>query len=184
MFGGVGRVLCQVCRNCPGNHDHRPVSIPQKISHRLSRKSCEICALNYLIMVKFDGCFISNAIEASAKLQSDRTFLRDFHKTSFAKLNLTSSWYFYVKSKRAHGGLVGISNTTIKYFNFWTIYLCLSTPADIIFNTHNSDVTMSAMTSQISRVSIVCLAFCSGADQRKHQSSSSLACVRTHKGPV
>ena len=54
---------------------------------------------------------------------------------------------------------------------------------------HNSDVIMSAMASQITGDSIVC----SGANQRKHQSSASLAFVRgihrwpvdsLHKGPV
>ena len=58
---------------------------------------------------------------------------------------------------------------------------------------HCSDVITRAMASQITGVSIVCLAFCSGADQRKHQSSASLAFVRgihrwpvdsPHKGPV
>ena len=52
---------------------------------------------------------------------------------------------------------------------------------------------MSAMASQITGVSIVCTTVCSGADQRKHQSSGSLAFVRgihrrplnsPHKGPV
>ena len=52
---------------------------------------------------------------------------------------------------------------------------------------------MSTMTSQISDTSIVCSTVCSGADQRKHQSSPSLAFVRgihlslvdsPHKGPV
>ena len=37
---------------------------------------------------------------------------------------------------------------------------------------------MSAMTSQITGISIVCLTVCSGADQRKHQSSASLTFVR------
>ena len=58
---------------------------------------------------------------------------------------------------------------------------------------HYSDVIMSAMTSQITSVSIVCSSVCSGTDQRKHQSSASLAFVRgirrwlvnsPHKGPV
>ena len=49
------------------------------------------------------------------------------------------------------------------------------------------------MASQITGVSIVCSAVCSGADQRKHQSSASLAFVKgihrrpvdsPHKGPV
>ena len=58
---------------------------------------------------------------------------------------------------------------------------------------HYSDVIMSTMLSQITGVSIVCSTVCSGADQRKHQSSASLAFVRgihrwpmnsPHKGPV
>ena len=48
---------------------------------------------------------------------------------------------------------------------------------------HYSDVIMSAMTSQIIGVSIVYPTVCSGADQRKHQSSASLA-YSQHKGPV
>ena len=58
---------------------------------------------------------------------------------------------------------------------------------------HNSDVIMSAMAFQIPGVSIVYSTVCSGADQRKHQSSASLAFMRgihrgrmnsPHKGPV
>ena len=58
---------------------------------------------------------------------------------------------------------------------------------------HHSDVIMSAMTSQSADVSIACSSVCSGADQRKHQSSTSLAFVKwihrwpvdsPHKGPV
>ena len=37
---------------------------------------------------------------------------------------------------------------------------------------------MSATVFQIIGILIVCLITCSGADQRKHQSSTSLACVR------
>ena len=55
------------------------------------------------------------------------------------------------------------------------------------------DIIMSAMAFQTTGVSIVCTTVCSGADQRKHQSSASLAFVRGinrcsvdshHKGPV
>ena len=63
-----------------------------------------------------------------------------------------------------------------------------------LFNwTHYSDVIMSAMASQITGVSIACSTVCSGADQTKHQSSTSLAFVgeihrwpvnSLHKGPV
>ena len=55
------------------------------------------------------------------------------------------------------------------------------------------DVIMGAIASQITGVSIVYSIVCSGADQRKHQSTASLAFVRgirrspvnaPHKGPV
>ena len=58
---------------------------------------------------------------------------------------------------------------------------------------HYSDVTMSAMASQITSVRSVQSTVCSGSDQRKHQSSALLAFVRGihrwpvnshHKGPV
>ena len=42
---------------------------------------------------------------------------------------------------------------------------------------HYSDVIMSVMASQITSASIVCSTVCSGADQRKHQSSASLVFV-------
>ena len=56
-----------------------------------------------------------------------------------------------------------------------------------------SEVIMGAMASQITDVSILYLTVCSGANQRKHQGSASLAFVRgihrwpvnsPHKGPV
>ena len=58
---------------------------------------------------------------------------------------------------------------------------------------HYSDVIMSTMASQITSLTIVYSVVYSGADQRKHQSSASLAFVRgihrwpvisPHKGPV
>ena len=58
---------------------------------------------------------------------------------------------------------------------------------------HSNDVTMSAMTSEITSLTIVYWTVYSGADQRKQQSSASLAFVwgtrrwpvnSPHKGPV
>ena len=58
---------------------------------------------------------------------------------------------------------------------------------------HYGGVIMSRMASQITSLTIVCPNFYSGADQRKHHSSASLAFVRgihrrsvnyPHKGPV
>ena len=42
---------------------------------------------------------------------------------------------------------------------------------------HKSDAMMSVMTSLINDISVVYSIFCSGADQRKYQSSASLAFV-------
>ena len=62
-----------------------------------------------------------------------------------------------------------------------------------LIRSYYSDVIMGAIASQITSVSIVYSTFCPGADQRKHQSSVSLALVRgihrwpvnsPHKGPV
>ena len=56
---------------------------------------------------------------------------------------------------------------------------------DIFISTHYNDNIMSVMASQITSVSIVCLSVCSSRDQRKHQSSVSLAIVRgIHQWPV
>ena len=50
---------------------------------------------------------------------------------------------------------------------------------------HSSDVIMSAMAFQITGVLIVYSTVCSGEDQRKHQNSASLVCVREiHRWPV
>ena len=50
---------------------------------------------------------------------------------------------------------------------------------------HYKDVIMSAMVSKITSLAIVYTIVYSGADQRKHQSSASLAFVRgIHRGPV
>ena len=54
-----------------------------------------------------------------------------------------------------------------------------------IYSAHYSDVIMSAMVYLIIGISIVNSAVCSGADQRKHQSSELLAFVRgIHRWPV
>ena len=50
---------------------------------------------------------------------------------------------------------------------------------------HYNDVIMSAIASQITSLTVVYSTVYSGADQRKHESSASLALVRgIHRGPV
>ena len=77
-------------------------------------------------------------------------------------------------------------------FHLWPFnFLTLSLRYPLLGHRYN-DVIVSAMASQIPGVSAVCSTVCSGADQRKHQSSASLAFVRgicrspvdsPHKGP-
>ena len=50
---------------------------------------------------------------------------------------------------------------------------------------HYNDVIMSTMASQMISLAIVCSTAYSGTDERKHQSSASLASVQgIHRGPV
>ena len=58
-------------------------------------------------------------------------------------------------------------------------------PLDCSSHIYYSDVMMSAMASQTIGISIVYSSVCPGVDQRKHQSSASLAVVRgIHRWPV
>ena len=58
-------------------------------------------------------------------------------------------------------------------------------PQTFISIPHYNNVIMSAMASQITSLTIVCSTVYSGADQKKHQSSPSLAFVRgIHRWPV
>ena len=66
----------------------------------------------------------------------------------------------------------------------FTVFCEMSLPI-YAMATHYSDVIMGAMESQITSLTIVCLTVDSGADQRKHQSSASLAFVwGIHRWPV
>ena len=54
-----------------------------------------------------------------------------------------------------------------------------------VWDRHYYDVIMSGMASQIAGVSIVYLTFCSAVDEKKYQSSASMAFVRgIHRWPV
>ena len=71
----------------------------------------------------------------------------------------------------------------------WHLWFCSkqdakTNPWDVCVTRHYNDVTMSTIASQITSLTIVSTVY-SGADQRKHQSSASLAFVwGIHRGPV
>ena len=66
------------------------------------------------------------------------------------------------------------------------LQITMQVPCMFIFDSHYYNVIiMSAMASQITSLTFVYSTIYSGADQRKHQSSTSLAFVRgIHRGPV
>ena len=82
------------------------------------------------------------------------------------------------------------------FFNYQQIFLYDIVRGKLLMHLqqcHYCDVKTSAMASRITGVPIVCSTVCSGADQRKHQSSAWLAFVRgiqlwpvdsPHNGPV
>ena len=87
-------------------------------------------------------------------------------------------------------GLVNVKSFNfIGQFIISTTVLGLSTGDDVIimhpWHSHYNDVIMGVMASQITRLTIVYSTVYSGVDQRKHQSSASLALVRgIHQWPV
>ena len=88
---------------------------------------------------------------------------------------LSHSWWRHCNGKPPVTGPKGTSNAEPRCF------LC-RLPEKAV---HYSDVIMGAMASQITSLAIVYSTFFSAADQRRHQSSASLAFVRgIHRWPV
>ena len=91
--------------------------------------------------------------------------------------NLNRKWYIFIQ-ENAFEHVV------------WKMAAILSRPLCVNFlskigHCHYNDVIMGAMASQITNLTIVYSTVYSGADQRKHQSSVSLAFVRgIHRSPV
>ena len=72
---------------------------------------------------------------------------------------------------------------TDKTGDCWVLHL--SSCSTTLYICHYNDFIMNAMASRITGVSSVCSTVCSGADQRKHQSSASLTFVGgIHRWPV
>ena len=84
-----------------------------------------------------------------------------------------------------------LNSTGPSSLSHFSLITSLEAPGLLVL--HYSDVIMSAMASQITNLTTVCSTAYSGADKKKHQSSTSLAFVRgihrwpvnsPHKGPV
>ena len=97
-------------------------------------------------------------------------------------------WTLYMLRWRLFDSYFWYSCKAHTYFNGWYMVVPLYKS-----HSHYNDVIMSAIASQITSRTIVYSAVYSGVDQRKHQSSASLASVggihlrpvnSRHKGPV
>ena len=79
-------------------------------------------------------------------------------------------------------------NATSHYLNLWwsnsTTHICITWPQWMMVF-HYDDVIMTMLASQITSLTVVYSIVYSDVNQRKHQSSASLAFVREiHRGPV
>ena len=102
---------------------------------------------------------------------------------------------FMLKPQDDIEDIIHISNISHHIRHQNSVTLCLGVPGrhGVKEWYYYCDVMMIAMASQITSASIVCSTVCSHVNQRKHQSSASLAFVRgihrwpvnsPHKGPV
>ena len=89
-------------------------------------------------------------------------------------------------------GYKSVSNISLETKLSWKKFE-ISITVTVFCSEHHNDVIMNAMASQITSLRIIYSTVCSGADQRKHQNSASLAFVRgiyrcpvnsPHKWPV
>ena len=88
-------------------------------------------------------------------------------------------WHLYIES--------GPRILVVFYSMFWWCRLLLNHPFYWwpMYISHYDDVIMTMLASQITSLTVVYSIVYSGVNQRKHQSSASLAFVREiHRGPV
>ena len=129
-------------------------------------------------------CIVNWNLRNKLKWNFNQNTILFIHENAYLKQRLRNGGHF-VQEEISHDKIISVSSPRRN--------LCMAT-ARLRPNCHNySDVIMSAMTSQITSFSIVCWTICSDTDQRKHQSSASLAFVRgihqwpvnsPHRGPV
>ena len=98
-------------------------------------------------------------------------------------IELPVIWDIMLMWGQCNGGTKVTGGYNICYRHWWCKLQCEWSKLNNLF--HYCDVTMGSMASHITSLVIVYSTVYSGADQRKHQSSASLAFVRgIHRWPV
>ena len=102
-----------------------------------------------------------------------------------AQFNNCQHFMSPLKPTCGHFGEIIVSGCTGNRFLQHSVHSVAEILSKYSLSVHYRDVIMGAMASQITSLTIVYSTFYSGADQRKHQSSTSLAFVRgIHRRPV
>ena len=111
-------------------------------------------------------------------------------RNMFWPISVMQSNYWHIKTlqiSRCHRVSCSFSHLSDKSHLIVPSYSCAPIDVPVInhVNNHYDDVIMTTIASQITSLTIVNSIVYSDADQRKHQSSASLAFVRgIHRGPV
>ena len=157
------------------------------IKHRRRFASCNVKQGNtsWKIKIKFGRailCLIlASTVIASPTAEEAPVHIRSSHiriKTDNSKISVKESAYHCTYTQY-------IKCTSPKIFNSRPKTQNTPPRLPVWCRLHYSDVIIGAVTSQITSLTIVYSTVYSGADQRKHQSSASLAFVRgIHRSPV
>ena len=108
-----------------------------------------------------------------------------FQQLGGKKTTFSLSFYIDSMSQVCYSSSVQISITSHHWLRLKLSTQHVTSHYGYWLTFHYNDVIMGTMASQITSLAIVCSTGYSGTDQRKHQSSASLAFVRgIHRGPV
>ena len=147
------------------------------------------CCYKQRINVSFD-MFIYNKWEICIYIYHQNGGIRQFKQMFYQNIKLFHVYFPRSFRDQIYNWQSNGFDANAHRYDVTTVFTILRTHHKGV---HYSDVVMSAMASQITGGLIVCSTVCSGADQRKHQSSASLAFVRgihrssvdsPHKGQV
>ena len=120
--------------------------------------------------------FLVASLESRVTQSRGKIFGKTTYNDVISPQHFTGSYYVYdITRKRGHVFIMSLQNEGV------AMEICKV----VVMSPHYSDVLMGAMVPQITSLTTVYSTVYSGADQRNHQSSASLAFVRViHRWPV
>ena len=165
-------------------------SFPSTRSGKKSEKSSKRCQIKCCWRIYIDRNLRNRNMQGGHLRRSRVIHLLHLSRFLWVVGSTTNKWIAEVFNTQQCDLVIPQSINDWRMLGLWnSLVFCTGSVIDgtsIDLNlTHSSDVIMSVMASQITSVSSVCLTVSSGANQRKYQSSASLAFVRgIHRWPV